>query len=53
LASLEPHSASLAPQQPIGGAVGPTGQRLDDEAVQVLAQPGLAELLGVGVQRVL
>ena len=44
---------ALPSEQPIGGAVGPTGQRLDGQAVQMLPQPGVAELLGVGVQRVL
>ncbi len=48
-----PHPAGLAQQQPVGSAVGAARQRLDDQAVQVLSQPGMPELLGIGVQRVL
>ena len=51
--TLEPDPASLAQQQPVGGAVGPSGQCLDRQAVQVRSQPGVPELLGVGVQRIL
>ncbi len=51
--AFEPHPAGFAQQQQVGGAVGAAGQGLDDEAVQMLPQPGLAELLGVGVQRIL
>ena len=50
--ALEPDPAGLPQEQPIGGAVRATGEGLDDEAVQMLAQPGMAELLGRGVQGV-
>ena len=48
-----PDPAGLPHEQPIGGLIGARGQRLDGEAVQVLPQPGVPELLGVGVQRIL
>ena len=48
-----PDPARLPHEQPIGGAVGPSGQRLDRQAVQMLPQPGVPELLGIVVQRIL
>jgi hypothetical protein len=48
---FEAHPFGAAHQQPVGGAIGTRGELLEDVAVQMLAQPGVPELLGIRLQR--
>jgi hypothetical protein len=51
--AFEPDPTGFPHEQPMGGAVGPTGQGLDGQTVQVFPEPGGAKRLGVGVERML
>ena len=53
VAPFEPHAPGLSQQQSVGSLIGTGGQLLAGIAIEVLAQPGLAELIGIGVQAVL
>jgi hypothetical protein len=48
-----PHAAGLPEQQPVGGLIGTGGEFLAGIAVEVVAQPGLAQLICIGMQAVL
>jgi hypothetical protein len=50
--ALEAHPFGAAQQQPVGSAIGARRQPLEDVTVQMLAQPGVAKLLGIRLQRV-
>ena len=47
---LEPHPVGLAQQQPVGRAIGACPQFLAGVAIEVLAHPGLTELIRVGLE---
>ena len=52
LTALEAHAPGFPQQQSVGGLIGARGELLTGVTVQVLAQPGLPELIGIGMQGV-